>query len=94
MTPPTRRRQSTTPNSQQAKMTADPARAERLGKRQLEQSVCWTSGERLRCLWYQFRLTWQEINYASRGMVELQKRQPGQSSANSPTAQTMTAEPG
>jgi len=46
-------------------MTADPARAERLGKRQLEQSVCWTSGERLRCLWYQFRLTWQEINYAA-----------------------------
>ena len=66
-------------------MTADPARAERLGKRQLEQSVCWTSGERLRCLWlYRFRLTWQEINYASRGMVELQMRLPGQSSANSP----------
>ncbi len=80
----TRRRQSTTPDSQQAKMTADPARTERLDRRQLEQSVSWTSGERLRCLWYQFRLTWQEINYASRRMVELQMRLPGQPSANSP----------
>ena len=57
-------------------MTAKQGRAERLGKRQLEQSVSWTSSERLRCLWHQFRLTVQEINYASRRMVELQMRLP------------------
>jgi len=71
-----RRAYARSPNSQQEKMTAKQGRAERLGKRQLEQSVSWTSSERLRCLWHQFRLTVQEINYASRRMVELQMRLP------------------
>jgi hypothetical protein len=62
--------------SKQAKMTASPALPERLGKRQLEQSVSWTGRERLRCLWYRSRLAIQEMNYASRRMVELQMRLP------------------
>ena len=69
-------RQSATSSRQQTKMAANPAQAERLGKRQLEQSVSWTSGERLRCLWYRFRLTVQEMNYATRRMAELQMRLP------------------
>lgn len=69
-------RQSATISRQPAKMAANPARAERLGKRQLEQSVSWTSGERLRFLWYRLRLTVQEMNYATRRMAELQMRLP------------------
>src|SRR5215472_9916946 len=69
-------RRSRTPSSQQAKMTANLTRAERLGKRQLEQSVSWTGRERLRCLWYRLRLTVQEMNHATRRMVELQMRLP------------------
>jgi hypothetical protein len=69
-------RQSTTRKNKQAKVTAGPALAERLDKRQLERSVSWTSSERLRCLWYRFRLTVQEMNYATRRMVELQMRLP------------------
>jgi hypothetical protein len=41
-------------------------------RRQLEKSVSWSSRERLRCLWYRFRLTVAEMNYATRRMVELQ----------------------
>jgi len=67
-------RQSATTSSQQAKMTAKPAKAERLEKRQLEQSVYWTRSERFRWLWYRLRLTVHEMNYASRRMVELQMR--------------------
>jgi len=55
-------------------MTAKPAKAERLEKRQLEQSVYWTRSERFRWLWYRLRLTVHEMNYASRRMVELQMR--------------------
>ncbi len=69
-------RQSTTPGSPRANMTANQGPAQRLDKRQLEQSVSWTSGERLRCLWYRSRLTVQEMNYATRRMVELQTRLP------------------
>jgi hypothetical protein len=39
--------------------------------RQLEKSVSWTRRERLRLLWYRFRLTVVEMNYASRRMIEL-----------------------
>jgi hypothetical protein len=49
-----------------------PALAERIQKRQLETSVSWTGRERLRCLWYRLRLTVQEVNHASRRIVELQ----------------------
>jgi hypothetical protein len=65
---------STTPGSQQASVTARPAKAERLQRRQLEQSVYWTRSERIRCLWYRLRLTVHEMNYATRRMVELQMR--------------------
>jgi hypothetical protein len=39
--------------------------------RRLEKSVSWTRRERLRLLWYRFRLTVVEMNYASRRMIEL-----------------------
>ncbi len=57
-----------------AKATMAPvcAPAERIQKRQLERSVSWTGRERLRWLWYRLRLTVQEMNYASRRIVELQ----------------------
>jgi hypothetical protein len=69
-------RRATTPRSEQAKKTAKPGWAERLEKRHLEQSVAWTTSERLRWLWYRLRLTVQEMNYATRRMVELQMRLP------------------
>ena len=40
-------------------------------RRQLEKAVSWTRRERLRLLWYRFRLTVVEMNYASRRMIEL-----------------------
>ena len=43
-----------------------------IDRRQLEKSVSWTRSERLRLLWYRFRLTVVEMNYATRRMVELQ----------------------
>lgn len=46
-----------------------------------EKLVSWTGRERLRFLWYRFRLTISEMNYASRRMVELQMRLP----SNGPT---------
>jgi hypothetical protein len=51
-----------------------PARvpAELIQGRQLEKTVSWTRGERLRCLWYRLRLTVAEMNYATRRMAELQ----------------------
>lgn len=69
-------RQSTTRKSEQAKMAANAAPAERLERRRLEQSVAWTGRERLWCLWYRLRLTVQEMNYATRRMAELQMRLP------------------
>jgi hypothetical protein len=53
-------------------VTATPALAEHIQKRQLEKSVSWTGRERLRCLWYRLRLTVQEMNHATRRIVELQ----------------------
>jgi hypothetical protein len=52
------------------------AQADHTRKRQLEESVIWTGRERLRFLWYRLRLVVQEINYASKRMVELQLRLP------------------
>jgi len=46
--------------------------------RHLEKTGGWTRRERLRFLWYRLRLAVQEMNYASRRMVELQMRLPGQ----------------
>jgi hypothetical protein len=69
-------RRSATRQHQQAKVPRGPALAEPLDKRQLEQSVSWTGRERLRCLWYRLRLTVQEMNYATRRLVELQMRLP------------------
>ena len=69
-------RQSGAHEGKPVRMTATPAAAERAKKRQLEQSVCWTGPERLRCLWYRLRLTVQEMNYATRRMTELQMRLP------------------
>jgi hypothetical protein len=51
-----------------------PAPAGPVDRRQLEKSVSWTRGERLRCVWYRLRLTVAEMNYASRRKVELQMR--------------------
>jgi hypothetical protein len=69
-------RQRAAPTSKPAKTTTNPARAERLDKRRLEQAVSWTGRERLRFLWYRCRLTVQEMNHASRRLVELQTRLP------------------
>jgi hypothetical protein len=49
-----------------------PGLAEPVHRRQLEKTVSWTGGERLRCLWYRLRLTVAEMNYATRRLVELQ----------------------
>jgi hypothetical protein len=46
--------------------------AELIQRRQLEEAVSWSGGERLRCLWYRLRLTVAEMNYATRRMAELQ----------------------
>jgi hypothetical protein len=49
-----------------------PVPAALVPRRQLEKTVSWTGGERLRCLWYRLRLTVQEMNYATRWTVEVQ----------------------
>jgi hypothetical protein len=64
------------PGGREGEMTATPALGEHIQKRQLETSVSWTGRERLRCLWYRLRLTVQEMNYATRLLVELQSRLP------------------
>jgi hypothetical protein len=46
--------------------------------RHLEKTGGWTRPERLLILWYRLRLAVQEMNYATRRMVELQTRLPGQ----------------
>jgi hypothetical protein len=49
-----------------------PGSAGVVDRRQLEKFVSWTRRERLRLLWYRFRLTVVEMNSATRRMVELQ----------------------
>jgi hypothetical protein len=44
--------------------------------RRLEKTGGWTRHERLRIAWYRLRLTIQEMNYATRRLVELQTRLP------------------
>jgi hypothetical protein len=69
---------SASPADETATMTATSAPAgnvdsqHAVGSRDLEKSISLTGAERLRCLWYRLRLTVQEMNYASRRMVELQ----------------------
>jgi hypothetical protein len=46
--------------------------------RHLAKTGGWTRRERLLLMWYRLRLVVQEMNYASRRMVELQMRSPGQ----------------
>ena len=65
--------QSTTQRSH-ATGTAPPALAERPDMRQPEHPVAGTSRERLQRLWHRFRLTVQEMNYATRRLLELQMR--------------------
>jgi hypothetical protein len=57
-----------------APATASPAPGptDLVQRRQLEKSLSWSGRERLRCLWYRFRLTIAEMNYATRRVVELQ----------------------
>jgi hypothetical protein len=69
-------RRSVARTGEKVMVTAAPTPAEHIQKRQLEESVSWTGRERLRCLWYRLRLTVQEMNYATRRMVELQMRLP------------------
>jgi hypothetical protein len=49
-----------------------PGSADLIGRRQLEKTVAWTGGERLRHLWYRLRLTVAEMNYATQRVVEVQ----------------------
>jgi hypothetical protein len=56
--------------------TATHAHAEHTQEQQLDESVTWSGRERLRLLWYRLRLVVQEMNYASKRMVELQMRLP------------------
>jgi hypothetical protein len=65
-------RRSRTRTGGKEMVAATPAPAERIQKRQLEKSVSWTGRERLRCLWYRLRLTVQEMNHATRRIVESQ----------------------
>jgi hypothetical protein len=51
-----------------------PGPAGPVDRREPEQSVPWTRGERFRFTWYRLRLTVAEMNYASRRMVELQMK--------------------
>jgi hypothetical protein len=63
-----------------AAATASPAPGpgDQARMRHLEKTGGWTRHERLRILWYRFRLTVQEMNYATRRMTELQTRLPHQ----------------
>jgi hypothetical protein len=49
-----------------------PASAGPVRRRQLEKSVSWSGGERLRLWWYRLRLSHAEINYANRRLFEIQ----------------------
>ena len=49
-----------------------PGTADLIPRRHLEKMVSWSGRERLRCLWYRFRLTVAEMNYATRRTVEVQ----------------------
>lgn len=52
-----------------ARLTLALAKAQRAKRRQLEKSVCWTRGERLRFLWYWFCLTFTDTQSAAGWIV-------------------------
>jgi hypothetical protein len=54
-----------------ARLTRALAKAERAERRQLEKSVSWTAGERLRFVWYWFWLTITDVQGASVWIVAL-----------------------
>jgi hypothetical protein len=56
--------------------SATPGPSDHRQLRHLEQTGGWTRHERLRIAWYRLRLTVQEMNYATRRLVELQTRLP------------------
>ena len=61
------------PETGTAAMTGSaPGSADLIHRRHLEKMVSWSGRERLRCLWYRFRLTVAEMNYATRRTVEVQ----------------------
>ena len=66
-----------------AVISAAPGPSEHLQLRRLEKTGGWTGHERLRIAWYRLRIAWyrlrltvQEMNYATRRLVELQTRLP------------------
>jgi len=42
----------------------------RIPERQLAELVSWTLSERLRCWWYELRMTIREMNYASWCLID------------------------
>ena len=56
--------------------SAAPGPSDHTQLRRLEKTGGWTRHERLRIAWYRLRLTVQEMNYATRRLVELQTRLP------------------
>lgn len=73
---PTRERQLR-PEPNVAVTTSTTDSSDDLGQvRDLEKMGGWNRRERLRFMWYQARLAVQEMNYATRRMVELQMRLP------------------
>jgi hypothetical protein len=54
-----------------ARLTLALAKADRVKRRQLEKSVSWTAGERLRFVWYWFCLTMTDVQGASGWIVAL-----------------------
>jgi hypothetical protein len=68
-----REAQTADPNRRRSHDDASPGSADLVPRRrQLEKTVSWTGGERLRCLWYRLRLELADLNYASKRLVELQ----------------------
>ena len=58
-------------------LTVNAAQAmNRAETRRLERTVAWTTGERLRCLWYRLRLEISDYHYVARRVVELKLRLP------------------
>jgi len=79
-------RWSTTRAGEKAALT--PARSDRNQRRQLEELVSWTAGERLRSLWYRFRTAVVEIHYANCLMLDCRIAPPPGDLANLPAIGT------
>ena len=60
-----------TPAARDSEAIPDPSPEEAaMHRNQLEKSVSWSGGERLRFLWYRLRLTVAEMNYASQRIAD------------------------